>query len=155
MLKRDSQPLMVSRVVDSLYVEAMLLTDEARAYFDEFSRAERTGLAPVLRVSFSCESLKVTTRLMHIIAWLLASKTRDDDRRDGQFMLPMDVPQRLGSPVHSDPEIIANLPVHARHIIESSIDLYLRVSKLEEELLTTEERPNPAHALQKRVRQAF
>ncbi len=62
------------KLVDSLYVEAMLLADEARAYFDVLGRAERNSLEALSRVTFSCESLKVTTRLMHIIAWLLTQR---------------------------------------------------------------------------------
>ena len=65
---------MHSRLVDSLYVEAMLLADEARGYFDNAGKHERDGLDALGRVSFSCESLKVTTRLMHIIAWLLTQR---------------------------------------------------------------------------------
>src|SRR5688572_3028039 len=54
------------RLVDSFYTEAMLLADEARAYFDDAGRDDRTNLDPFVRVSFACESLKVTTRIMHI-----------------------------------------------------------------------------------------
>ncbi|MGE6036651.1 DUF1465 family protein, partial [Klebsiella pneumoniae] len=32
------------RLIDSLYTEAMLLADEARAYFDEVGRNERDAL---------------------------------------------------------------------------------------------------------------
>jgi regulator of CtrA degradation len=49
------------KLIDSLYVEAMVLADEARAYFDQNGRGDRLGLEPILRVGFSCESLKVTT----------------------------------------------------------------------------------------------
>ena len=63
------QSKVTAKVIDALYVEAMVLADDARAYFDTFSREDRDALGPVLRVAFSCESLKVTTRLMHIIAW--------------------------------------------------------------------------------------
>src|SRR3954466_7205772 len=52
----------------------MLLADEARAYLDRQGRADRDSLEPIVRVSFSCESLKVTTRLMHVIAWLLTQR---------------------------------------------------------------------------------
>src|ERR1700754_1064707 len=65
------------RLIDALYVEAMLLADEARAYFDDAGRAERDLLEPAVRVVFSCESLKVTTRLMHVIAWLLTQRAVD------------------------------------------------------------------------------
>ncbi|MBE7186568.1 MAG: DUF1465 family protein, partial [Methylobacterium mesophilicum] len=62
------------RLIDSLYTEAMVLADEARHYFDEDGRREREALDPLVRVGFSCESLKVTTRLMHVIAWLLTRR---------------------------------------------------------------------------------
>ncbi|WP_174280580.1 DUF1465 family protein, partial [Sphingomonas bacterium] len=62
------------RLIDALHMEALLLADEARDYFDEVGRAERDRLAPLARIGFSCESLKVTTRLMHVIAWLLTQR---------------------------------------------------------------------------------
>jgi hypothetical protein len=65
---------MTARLVDSLYTEAMVLADEARSYFDQIGRGDREALPPIARVAFSCESLKVTTRLMHVIAWLLTRK---------------------------------------------------------------------------------
>ena len=63
-----------SRLIDSLYTEAMLLADEARSYFDDAGREERSTLEPFARVGFACESLKVTTRIMHIVAWLLTQR---------------------------------------------------------------------------------
>ena len=51
-----------------------MLADEARSYFDTGGRDDRLSLDPLDRVGFSCESLKVTTRLMHVIAWLLTQR---------------------------------------------------------------------------------
>ncbi len=68
------------RLIDSLYTEAMLLADEARAYFDETGRDDRQSLEPFARVGFACESLKVTTRIMHIVAWLLTQKAVESRR---------------------------------------------------------------------------
>ena len=62
------QARITSRLIDSLYTEAMLLADEARSYFDDAGRDERATLEPFARVGFACESLKVTTRIMHIVA---------------------------------------------------------------------------------------
>src|SRR6478735_4228306 len=62
------------RLIESLYTEAMLLADEARTYFDREGRDERSQLDPFVRVGFACESLKVTTRVMHIVAWLLTQR---------------------------------------------------------------------------------
>ena len=62
------------RLIDGFYTEAMILADEARAYFDDLGRADRVVLDPFARVGFACESLKVTTRIMHIVAWLLTQR---------------------------------------------------------------------------------
>jgi regulator of CtrA degradation len=62
------------RLIDSFYTEAMLLADEARSYFDDAGRGDRALLDPFVRVGFACESLKVTTRIMHIVAWLLTQR---------------------------------------------------------------------------------
>ena len=42
------------RLIDTLYVDAMVLADEARSYFDETGRLERELLDPMARVAFSC-----------------------------------------------------------------------------------------------------
>ena len=80
------QVRITSRLINSLYTEAMLLADEARSYFDDAGRDERQTLEPFARVGFACESLKVTTRIMHIVAWLLTQRAIEsgeiaDDRR--------------------------------------------------------------------------
>src|SRR3546814_17725730 len=56
------------KLLDSLYVEAMVMADEARAYFDQQGDRDREEMDIMLRVSFSCESLKVTPRLIHVIS---------------------------------------------------------------------------------------
>lgn len=117
------------RLVDSLYVEAMLLADEARAYFDEIGREERDSLEAINRVAFSCESLKVTTRLMHIIAWLLTQRAVDAGE-----LAPRDalVPsRRLGEAPETADETIAAMPSQAGAIMLTSIDLFRRVARLD------------------------
>ena len=96
------------RLVDSFYTEAMLLADEARSYFDDAAREERIGLDPVSRVNFACESLKVTTRIMHIVAWLLTQRAIESGEipfRDGRRP-----ERRLGHAQESDPAVVARLP---------------------------------------------
>src|SRR5690349_16528862 len=108
----DAKKMMTARLVDSLYTEAMVLADEARGYFDEMGRPEREALGPHERVSFSCESLKVTTRLMHVIAWLLTRKAI----AAGEIREDEDVSEsrRLGQAMESDQEAIDALPPGAR-----------------------------------------
>src|SRR5881398_4227092 len=111
-----------SRLIDSLYTEAMLLADEARSYFDEAGRQERQTLQPFARVGFACESLKVTTRIMHIVAWLLTQRAIESGEipsRDGRRP-----ERRLGHAQDSDPAVVVQLPESARKLISSSAELY-------------------------------
>ena len=137
------------RLIDSLYTEAMILADEARAYFDDAGRDERSTLEPFARVGFACESLKVTTRIMHIVAWLLtqrAIETGEIVQREGRR------PERkLGHAQDTDPVVVAALPPSARKLINSSIDLYARVKRLDDGVVDTDAVQSPARALMGRL----
>ena len=102
------QVRITSRVIDSLYTEAMLLADEARSYFDDVGRSDRAELEPFARVGFACESLKVTTRIMHIVAWLLTQRAIETGEIPGQEGRRPE--RRLGHAGDSDPELVAKLP---------------------------------------------
>lgn len=117
------------RLVDALYSEAMVLADEARTYFDEAGRGEREALDAIIRVSFSCESLKVTTRLMHVIAWLLTQRAVEAGELQPRDAL--DPVRRLGDAPVTDQSLLDVLPVRARTLIEASRDLHRRVGLLD------------------------
>src|SRR5688572_569315 len=128
-MDEDASAELTPKLVDSLYVEAMVLADEARSYFDSAARDDRLELEPVDRVGFSCESLKVTTRLMHIIAWLLTQ------RAVAAGELPraqaVDSERRLGDAPQTDAALLARLPQSAVNLIRTSEELYDRVSRLD------------------------
>jgi regulator of CtrA degradation len=137
------------RLIDSLYTEAMILADEARAYFDDAGRDDRQTLEPFVRVGFACESLKVTTRIMHIVAWLLTQKAVESGEiRSADGRRPE---RRLGHANESDPLIVEQLPDAARKLINSSADLYSRVRRLDEGQLIDEPAQSPARALMGRL----
>ena len=143
------QARITSRLIDSLYTEAMLLADEARHYFDEAGRDERAMLEPFARVGFACESLKVTTRIMHIVAWLLTQRAiewGEIPSRDGRR-----AERRLGHAQDSDATVVASLPPAAQKLINSSADLYARVKRLDEGGLEAEAPQSPARALMGRL----
>ena len=61
-----------AQIIDSLYSEALVLADEARAVFDLSGRLDDASKDEDLaRIALSCEALRTTTRMMHVIAWLL------------------------------------------------------------------------------------
>ncbi|MFM9828067.1 MAG: DUF1465 family protein [Sphingomonas sp.] len=141
------------RLIDALYIDAMLIADEARTYFDDGGRLERDLLGPMERVSFSCESLKVTTRLMHIIAWLLTQRAVDAGEMAPREAL--DSSRRLGTPPYSDPATVAGLPQEARALIANSIDLYRRTARLDATQLVDPIAESPARSMLKRLSVAF
>lgn len=152
---KNAYSALTLRLVNSLYVDAMVLADEARSYFDNFSRGDRDQLEPMQRVTFSCESLKVTTRLMSLIAWLLTVKAdaageMDPVRRNSPAM-------RLGNAAGSDMASIAALPEESLAIIRASTDLYRRARALDIKLAAAAvERPSsPVLDLRGALERAF
>jgi regulator of CtrA degradation len=140
------------RLIDALYTEAMLLADEARAYFDEAGRAEREALDPLIRVGFSCESLKVTTRLMHVIAWLLTQRAVDAGELKPREAL--DPARRLGHAPQFDAHLVDALPKRARSLVDASVNLHRRVGLLDG-AQETQLTPSPVHRLHDRLALAF
>ncbi len=145
--------MLANRLIDGLYTEAMLLADEVRAYFDDVGRDARDMLDPMDRVLFSCESLKVTTRLMHVIAWLLTQRavqvgelTADGAREPSRV---------LGGAVGSDEETLCRLPPEARIFIDASVALHMRVARLEAGLDDDLPAASPARQLHSRLQQSF
>ena len=142
---------MTPKLLDALYTEAMILADEARSYFDQDTV---TGnLAPEVSVAFSCESLKVTTRLMHSIAWLLNQKAL----RAGELS-PTEANSEsrdLGYAPASDEYQIGNFPADAQELIRASEDMYFRLQRINMGLRTRhEEIPEPVRLRQK-IMQSF
>ncbi|MCW0197426.1 DUF1465 family protein [Sphingopyxis sp.] len=114
--------------VENLYVDAMLLADEAHAAFAaqrDLGRAEDDGL---LRIGLACESLKTTTRLMHVIAWLLHRRAMiAGDPGAG----PNDSAARIGAPVVADWDICARFDEPLRRIVAASERLFERIATIE------------------------
>jgi len=145
----DLQSRITPRLIESLYTEAMILADEARAYFDDEGREERLTLEPFVRVGFACESLKVTTRIMHIVAWLLTQRAIESGEipnREGRRP-----ERRLGNAQDSDPSVVEQLPEAARNLIGASAELYARVKRIDDGTMETDAPQSPARALMGRL----
>ena len=153
MAQEDGRIQLTPKLIGSLYTEAMVLADEARSYFDRQGREERDTLDPILRVGFACESLKVTTRLMHIIAWLLTQRAVEaGELSPREARRPA---RRLGEAPESDEAVVAKLPDAARSIVEASRELFARVERLDETNPDAEGQPSPARTLLSRLERAF
>jgi regulator of CtrA degradation len=145
----DSEARITPRLIDSFYTEAMLLADEARSYFDDAANKDRSALDPFTRVTFACESLKVTTRVMHIVAWLLTQRAIESG--EIQYAEGRRPERRLGKAQESDPTTVARLPAAAQRLVSASTDLYLRVRRLDDGNVVTQPPQSPARALMGRL----
>lgn len=148
-----AQGQLTPKLIDGLYVEAMVLADEARSYFDTGGRDDRLSLDPLDRVGFSCESLKVTTRLMHVIAWLLTQRAvaAGELSRVEAGMAE----RRLGPAADTDLALLARLPEAAADLIQSSEELYDRVSRLDRGGVGEDAVGSPARSLLSRLQRSF
>lgn len=150
---QDSRTHLTAKLVDSLYVEAMVLADEARSYFDTHGRDDRLALDPRDRVGFSCESLKVTTRLMHVIAWLLTQRAV----AAGELSAAQagESERRLGAAPDTDGELFPRLPEAAAELVRASEELYSRVNRLDSGAAADEPLGSPARSLLSRLQRSF
>ena len=144
-------PAVTAKVINALYIEAMVLADEARAYFDLHSRDSRNQMTPLQRVGFSCESLKVTTRLMHVVAWLLTQRALAENAPTVETRRS----QQLGDVAQSETDSLLQLPSEAQQLISASVELYARVKWLEDQLVKENTPLSPARGLQSRLLEAF
>jgi regulator of CtrA degradation len=117
-------------IVETLYWEALVLADEARAAFDLSGRLTLASQDEDLaRVALSCEALRTTTRMMHAIAWLLNHRayfagelSEFQLRRHGRLPPP---------PPDSRTQPLAELPAELVELVERTQRFYARVERLD------------------------
>lgn len=148
-----AEPHVQGRLIEQLYREALLLADESRSYFEDERNVERDRLSPLGRVAYSCEAMKVTTRLLHSIAWLLTHRAvlaGELSRRDA-----LDPSRRLGTAPVSGPDVLAMLPVAALALVRASQELHRRVARLDAAQADSAPLRSPVHAMRDRLATAF
>lgn len=143
---------MTAHVLHGLYTEVMILADEARAYFER--QQDSSTIAAELAVAFSCESLKVTTRLMHSIAWLLSEKAIYSGELSEAQMLQHD--RKLGHAPSSDMKLVNKLPAQAQYLVSESIIIYDRLQRINNQMMRDMKQNTPYHqTMLERLQKAF
>lgn len=140
-----STPAMHPRLLEALYRDALVLADEARHYCEHQSKIDLAELDPVTGVLFSCESLRMTTRLTHLLAWVLNWRgvlAGEPSATDTQRLVPV---------TETAADVRPRLPDFARALIVISEALYRRAEALDCALRADIDMPSPARALQQRL----
>lgn len=149
----DEKSLLTPKLLDALYTESMVLADEARSYFESGRFREEHEGDPSLAVAFSCESLKVTTRLMHCIAWLLNQKAlHSGELTEGEAWHH---DRMLGYTAASDKMLISEFPEEAQQIIIASEELFERLQRLSARLEKRADEEPPVLDMLRKLQMSF
>ena len=112
--------------------EALALTREARDYLRDYSEEESRDLAIPIAAHFSIETMRLTSRLTNMMAWLLLQRavyqgesSRDEVREDSWRLGGGDV---CLDQSELDPE---KLPPYLCDLLRRSERLYRRISRLD------------------------
>ena len=140
-------------IIEALYSEALVLADEVRAVFAQGTKAPEPGLTShedaMTRLALSTEGLKTTTRIMHVLAWLLNQRAFFSGELNEKQVrlhgaLPVDRP--------SEPEQLAKLEPETRDLIADTERLHRRIARLDNAWRQKfEMNTSPARAFQERI----
>ena len=141
------------QVVEDLYAEALALADEARAVFDLRYEASQGDTPDQVRIAMSIEGLRTTTRVMHVLAWLLNQRAYYAGELTKLQLLRHGT---LGEERPSDPANMELLELTTRSLIRDTERLHARVRRLDEEQRQLDsEAVDPVRGMQGRIAQAF
>jgi regulator of CtrA degradation len=111
--------------------ETLALLVRARDYMSYAVPSNQPGLLPAERLQISCEAMRVTARLSHVMAWLLAQKAVQAGEISAMAAAAA---YRLSEDdicLLEGAEISAALPEGLRDLLEKSRALYVRVTRLD------------------------
>ncbi len=115
-------------IVEDLYCDALMLADEVRSIFDLTPVQAASEEGDRRRLSLSIEGLRTTTRVMHVLAWLLNHRAYFSGELS-EFQLTRH--SKLPADRPSDPENLAFLEPATRELVLESQKLHERIARLD------------------------
>jgi regulator of CtrA degradation len=112
------------------YGEAVDLLIAARDYLALSEPGERRALAPMERLAMTSETMRLTVRLTHIMAWLLAQRAVQAGELDPDAALDRPLAEWAVCMAGTDQD--GRLPPLLADLLERSRRLYVRVARLDE-----------------------
>ena len=123
------------RLVEALYLETIQLLEEARDFALEryYQRSDKTG--PLEQIVIVGESMRVTTRLIEAMAWVLVRRAVIKGEMTERQACSSE--HRLGGReicLKRDERLLERIPEPLRTLWESTYRLYHRISRLDDSL---------------------
>jgi regulator of CtrA degradation len=142
-------------IIEALYDEALMLADDVRAAFAGSIEADGSPGRPrdaMARLALSSEGLKTTTRMMHVLAWLLNQRAFfSGELSEKQVRLHGSLPPDRAS----DAEQLELIDAETRALILESEALHRRIARLDAAWRQDFEMDSPARAFQARIGREF
>ena len=139
-------------IVEDLYTQALVLSDDARAAFDLRLQGNSVSGNEKTRVALSIEGLRTTTRLMHVLAWLLNQRAyMAGELSDKQLDHSCTLPEER----EADIENLARLDQSTCALIAESERLHARVARLDRHWREKATADMPVASMQGRIARAF
>ena len=117
------------RIIEGLYCEALILSDDVRDAFALSGRMDAAGAEEdEARIALSCEALRTTTRMMHAVAWLLNHRAYFSGELS-EFQL-----RRYGKLAdfpESDPDRLILLDTSTRELITATERFHARLKRID------------------------
>ena len=115
----------------ALFRDGMALVEETASYLDGPGRAESKKLERTAALAYATESMRLTTRLMQLASWLLLHRAV----KEGEMSLAQASKEKakvkLSSVRTSDEEQVKLLPGKLQELIARSIQLEVKVRRLD------------------------
>ncbi|MFO6447945.1 DUF1465 family protein [Erythrobacter sp. NE805] len=148
----DRTPNLSRPIIEALYTEALVLADDVRAVFAAGVREPVTGEDAFVRLALSTEGLKTTTRMMHVLAWLLNQRALfSGELSENQVRLHGALPPDRAA----DESQLALLEPETRELIADTERLHRRIARLDEAWRQQIEARSPVRAFQDQIGRAF
>ena len=146
-------PFAMSRAFQALFDEGMALVEEAAAFLDGPGRDQSRFLPRIVALTYSTESMRLTTRLMQIASWLLVYRAVSC----GEMTMEEAANQKCR--IHHEPAMFEQLPPELRHLIARSLRLQKRIRHIDTPPSQRQDpnipQDNPVAAQQDTLRTAF
>ena len=135
-------------IIEALYSEALVLADDVRAVFALGTREPMEGEDSSVRLALSTEGLKTTTRMMHILAWLLNQRAFfSGELSEAQVRQHGTLPADRSA----DEKALAVLEPETCELIAETERLHQRIARLDEAWRSGFEMASPARAIHSRL----
>jgi regulator of CtrA degradation len=152
-----SERLAASQNFAPLFRDGMKLVEETAAYLDGPGRSESKLLDAAASRAYATESMRLTTRLMHLASWLLLYRAVNE----GEISLAQACKERkrVKLPAEESPDDpLPGLPARLRELVLRSRKLIDRIRRLDATLHATPAPPtagNPFECQLGMLRDAF